>query len=168
MQIPTLFYSHAIQVNSGKKKPLKGNLAVRCAHAKTFRRESFRFVRMFIMRISQGSSMHAIHLRRRLSVGSFIAACAGAIALGSLSGCANFTDVHNEENDLFMVSATGVSYTMSIPDLTAAAKEKANAFCEKQKLNADLRQLVRGWRPMQVELYFRCRPEAGSLRASLN
>lgn len=109
--------------------------------------------------------MRTVQLSRRQRAGGIIAACAGAAAL---AGCANFTEVRGEERDLFMVSATGVSYTMSIPALTAAAKEKANDFCAKQKMNADLRQLVRGWRPMQVELYFRCQPKGVSLQALLD
>ncbi|OWY26438.1 hypothetical protein [Herbaspirillum robiniae] len=109
--------------------------------------------------------MRTSHLSRRLRAGSLLAACAGAAAL---SGCANFSEVKSEDRDLFMVSATGVSYTMSIPALTAAAKEKAYDFCGKQQMKADLRQLVRGWRPMQVELYFRCQPQGVSLQALLD
>ncbi|MBO9537864.1 hypothetical protein [Herbaspirillum sp.] len=94
-----------------------------------------------------------------------LAACIGA---GALAGCASFSEVKPEERDMFMVTATGVSYTMSIPALTAAAKEKAEAFCGRQQMNADLRQLVRGWRPMQVDLYFRCQPKGLSLQALLD
>lgn len=109
--------------------------------------------------------MRTQHCRRHTRAGSLVAACVGA---ASLAGCANFTDVKAESQDMFMVSATGVSYTMSIPALTAAAKEKAYDFCGKQQMKADLRQLVRGWRPMQVELYFRCQPEGVSLQALLD
>ncbi|MBP0598908.1 hypothetical protein J8I26_12375 [Herbaspirillum sp. LeCh32-8] len=105
------------------------------------------------------------HITRRIRTGGLLAAC---ISAATLAGCANFSEVKSEERDLFMVSATGVSYTMSIPALTAAAKEKANDFCDKQKMKADLRQLVRGWRPMQVELYFRCQPQGVSLQALLD
>lgn len=103
------------------------------------------------------------HLQRR--AGGMFAACIGAAAL---AGCANFSEVKTDERDLFMVSATGVSYTMSIPALTAAAKEKAADFCGRQQMKADLRQLVRGWRPLQVELYFRCQPQGVSLQALLD
>jgi len=102
---------------------------------------------------------------RRLRVGGLLVACAGATAL---AGCANFTEVRADERDLFMVSATGVSYTMSIPALTTAAKEKAYDFCGKQNMSADLRQLVRGWKPLQVELYFRCQPKGTSMQALLD
>lgn len=107
--------------------------------------------------------MQTTQALRRHGVGGLIAVCALA-----LSGCASFTDVSSDERELYMVSATGVSYTMSIPALTAAAKEKANDFCGRQQMNADLRQLVRGWRPMQVELYFRCQPRGVNLQALLN
>ncbi|MCA1327014.1 hypothetical protein [Herbaspirillum sp. alder98] len=107
--------------------------------------------------------MQTTQTLRRRGVGGLIAVCALA-----MSGCANFTEVSSDERELYMVSATGVSYTMSIPALTAAAKEKANDFCGRQQMNADLRQLVRGWRPMQVELYFRCQPKGVSLQALLN
>ena len=109
--------------------------------------------------------MRIQHSSRRARAGGLVAACVGA---ATLAGCANFTDVKAENQDMFMVSATGVSYTMSIPALTAAAKEKAYDFCGKQKMKADLRQLVRGWRPMQVELYFRCQPQGVSLQALLD
>jgi hypothetical protein len=108
---------------------------------------------------------HTSRTARRIRTGSLLAACLGASAL---AGCANFSDVRSEERDMFMVSATGVSYTMSIPALTAAAKEKAYDFCGKQQMKADLRQLVRGWRPMQVELYFRCQPQGLNLQALLD
>jgi hypothetical protein len=107
--------------------------------------------------------MQTTQTLRRHRVGGLLAVCALA-----MSGCASFTEVATDERDLYMVSATGVSYTMSIPALTAAAKEKANDFCGRQQLHADLRQLVRGWRPMQVELYFRCQPTGVSLQALLN
>ncbi|EJN09423.1 hypothetical protein [Herbaspirillum sp. YR522] len=100
---------------------------------------------------------------RRHRVGGLLAVCALA-----MSGCASFTDISTDERELYMVSATGVSYTMSIPALTAAAREKADEFCGRQQMNADLRQLVRGWRPMQVELYFRCQAKGVSLQALLN
>ncbi|BEV18093.1 hypothetical protein HBDW_48810 [Herbaspirillum sp. DW155] len=106
-----------------------------------------------------------IELHRRRHRGHLVAACLSAAALG---GCANFSEVGAADNDLYMVSATGVSYTMSIAALTSAAREKANAFCGKQQMKADLRQLVRGWRPMQVELYFRCQPQGVSLQALLD
>ncbi|MBW9335827.1 hypothetical protein [Herbaspirillum aquaticum] len=102
------------------------------------------------------------HHRRR---GSLVAACLSAAALG---GCANFSEVSAGRDDLYTVSATGVSYTMSIPALTSAAREKATAFCGKQQMQADLRQLIRGWRPMQVELIFRCQPAGTSLQALLD
>lgn len=109
--------------------------------------------------------MHQHRQHHLLRSGGLLAACLGAAAL---AGCANFSEVKSEERDMFMVSATGVSYTMSIPALTAAAKEKAYDFCGKQQMKADLRQLVRGWRPMQVELYFRCQPQGLNLQAFLN
>ncbi|MCP1575284.1 hypothetical protein RB25_15155 [Herbaspirillum rubrisubalbicans] len=104
------------------------------------------------------------HHRHRRRAGSLVVACLGAAALG---GCANFSEVSAEHDDLYMVSATGVSYTMSIAALTSAARDKASAFCGKQQMQADLRQLIRGWRPMQVELYFRCKPVGLSLQALL-
>jgi hypothetical protein len=109
--------------------------------------------------------MRTQYVFRRARAGGLVAACVGAAAL---AGCANFSEVKSEERDLFMVSATGVSYTMSIPALTAAAKAKAADFCGRQQMKADLRQLVRGWRPMQVELYFRCQPPGSSLQALLD
>ncbi|MBB5393838.1 MULTISPECIES: hypothetical protein [unclassified Herbaspirillum] len=109
--------------------------------------------------------MRTPHPSRRRRASGWLAACIGA---GTLAGCANFSEVQSEQRDMFMVTATGVSYTMSIPALTAAAKEKAHDFCGKQQMNADLRQLVRGWRPMQVDLYFRCQPKGLSLQALLD
>ncbi|MFL9927075.1 hypothetical protein PQR62_22575 [Herbaspirillum lusitanum] len=97
-------------------------------------------------------------------LGAMLVAALGAM---SMTGCANFTEVRAESNDMLMVSVTGVSYTMSIPALTTAAREKAFTYCENQQMKADLRQLVRGWHPMQVELYFRCQPKDHSLSASL-
>ncbi|MFX7816635.1 hypothetical protein ABTK28_22025, partial [Acinetobacter baumannii] len=77
---------------------------------------------------------------------SLAAACLGAAALG---GCANFSEVSAGRGELYTVSATGVSYNMSRPALTSAAREKATAFCVKQQMQADMRQIIRGWRPMQ-------------------
>ena len=108
--------------------------------------------------------MHTSESIAHLRVGA-LTAC---LATAALAGCASTSDIQVGEQDMFMVAATGVSYTMSIPALTAAAKEKAYDFCGKQKMKADLRQLVRGWRPMQVELYFRCQPEGTSLQALLD
>jgi len=107
--------------------------------------------------------MQTTRTLRRGRVGGLFAVCVLAV-----SGCASFTEVSTDERELYMVSATGVSYTMSIPALTSAAREKANDFCGRQQMNADLRQLVRGWRPMQVELYFRCQPKGVSLQALLD
>lgn len=112
-----------------------------------------------------GDLMRTPYPHRRIRSGGLLAACIGA---ATLAGCANFSDVNSDERDLFMVCATGVSYTMSIPALTAAAKEKAYDFCGRQRMKADLRQLVRGWRPMQVELYFRCVPQGVNLQALLD
>ncbi|WP_443115929.1 hypothetical protein [Herbaspirillum seropedicae] len=108
--------------------------------------------------------MHTSESIAHLRVGA-LTAC---LATAALAGCASTSDIKVGEEDMFMVAATGVSYTMSIPALTAAAKEKAYDFCGKQKMKADLRQLIRGWRPMQVELYFRCQPEGASLHALLD
>jgi len=57
---------------------------------------------------------------------------------------------------VYTLSATAVSYTMAMPALTAAAKEKATSWCASLDKGMQLRQQVRGWRPMQVELNFRC------------
>lgn len=108
--------------------------------------------------------MRTLDRSAQLRVGGLVA----CLATAALAGCANTSEVRAGDEDIYMVAATGVSYTMSIPALTAAAKEKAYDFCGKQKMKADLRQLVRGWRPMQVELYFRCQPEGTSLQALLD
>ena len=126
-----------------------------------------------------GNAMIAMHTHARTSQrgnfmriertsqhrGGIVIACLSAVALG---GCAHFSEVSAGQDELYQVSATGVSYTMSIPALTAAAREKARDFCGRQQMQADLRQLVRGWRPMQVDLYFRCQPTGVSLQALLD
>jgi len=84
---------------------------------------------------------------------SSVASCSALLAL---SGCANFSDVADTGAGVYTLSATAVSYTMAMPALTAAAKEKATAWCASLDKSLQLRQQVRGWRPMQVELNFRC------------
>gem|GEM_PF-5926947 len=78
----------------------------------------------------------------------------------SLSACVNFTEVISEDGDgAYNLTATGVSYTMSMPQLTAASQRRAVSWCAAQDSDMQLRQQARGWRPMQVELNFRCLPK---------
>lgn len=77
-------------------------------------------------------------------------------ALLALTGCANFSEVSQAEANSYTLNATAVSYTMAMPALTAAAQEKATAHCASLDKRMQLRQQVRGWQPMQVELTFRC------------
>src|SRR5450830_449140 len=78
----------------------------------------------------------------------------------SLSACANFTEVISEGDEgSYNLTATGVSYTMSMPELTAASQRRAVSWCAAQDGDVQLRQQTRGWRPMQVELNFRCLPK---------
>ncbi len=80
-------------------------------------------------------------------------------AVCALTGCANFTDVRADNSDgTYNLSVVGVSYTMSMADLTATSRQKASAWCESQGKDMQLRQQTRGWRPMQVDLNFRCLP----------
>jgi len=81
---------------------------------------------------------------------------ASCSALLALAGCANFSEVTDTGAGVYTLSATAVSYTMAMPALTAAAKEKASSWCASLDKGMQLRQQVRGWRPMQVELNFRC------------
>jgi hypothetical protein len=100
---------------------------------------------------------------RRFAAGmQLIAAVAAACAL---TGCANFTDVRADNGDgSYNLSVVGVSYTMSMADLTTASHEKASAWCAGQGKDMQLRQQSRGWRPMQVDLNFRCLPrEVGAV-----
>ena len=77
----------------------------------------------------------------------------------ALNGCANFTEVvANDSDDTYSLTATGISYTISMADLTTASREKAGAYCAIRDKEMQLRQQARGWRPMQVELNFRCLP----------
>lgn len=85
----------------------------------------------------------------------------------TLSGCANFSDVLSDERDgSYNLSTTGISYTMSMDELTAVSRNKASAYCAGQDKEMQLRQQARGWRPMQVELNFRCLPrQVGQIEA---
>jgi hypothetical protein len=79
------------------------------------------------------------------------------LAACALSGCANFSEVVSADgDDNYHLVATGISYTMSMSQLTNASREKAVAWCAGQDRDMQLRQQVRGWEPMQVELDFRC------------
>lgn len=81
------------------------------------------------------------------------------VAAAGLSACANIGNVIAEDNEGgYSLTATGISYTMSMAELTKASREKASAWCDGQDKNMQLRQQARGWRPMQVELSFRCLP----------
>ena len=93
----------------------------------------------------------------------------------SLTACANYSQVISEDADgSYRLTATGISYTMSMPALTAASHEKALSWCAAQDGDVQLRQQTRGWKPIQVELNFRCVPkqigqleQSASLPASL-
>jgi hypothetical protein len=68
-----------------------------------------------------------------------------------------FSEVSAGQDELYQVSATGVSYTMSIPALTAAARERPRDFCGRQQMQADLRQLA--WLAADAGgPVFRCQP----------
>ncbi|WP_051516755.1 hypothetical protein [Herbaspirillum sp. RV1423] len=88
----------------------------------------------------------------------------------ALTGCANFGEVVSDDGEgNYSLTATGVSYTMSMSELTAASREKAGAYCAAQDKAMQLRQQMRGWRPMQVELSFRCLPrQVGRLEPALS
>jgi len=91
-------------------------------------------------------------------------AIAGMAALG---GCANYTQVTADGDGSYRLTATGVSYTMSLPGLTAASRDQANAWCAAQDKDMQLRQQARSWNPLQVELNFRCVPhQEGALGQS--
>ncbi|EJL85079.1 hypothetical protein PMI16_03587 [Herbaspirillum sp. CF444] len=78
----------------------------------------------------------------------------------TLNGCANYSQVISEDADgSYSLTATGISYTMSMPALTAASHDKAASWCAAQDADLQLRQQTRGWKPMQVELNFRCLPK---------
>jgi len=79
-----------------------------------------------------------------------------AVALCILSGCASFTPITSQEDDTYHLALTGLSYTMSMPALTAMSNEKARAWCAALNKDMQLRQQIRSWQPMQVELNFRC------------
>jgi hypothetical protein len=89
-------------------------------------------------------------------------------AVLALSGCANFSKVISENADgSYHVSATTVSYTMSMDDLTAATRQKASAWCADQGKDMQLRQQVRGWKPAQVDLDFRCLARVSDIAAPI-
>ncbi|AKZ63181.1 hypothetical protein F506_11320 [Herbaspirillum hiltneri N3] len=94
---------------------------------------------------------------------SWLAACV-------LGGCANFSEVVSVDGgDNYNLTATGISYTMSMSRLTNASREKAVAWCAVQGRDMQLRQQARSWQPLQVELDFRCLPrEAGTSESGLN
>ena len=89
-------------------------------------------------------------------------------AVCSLSACANYSQVITEDADgSCKLIATGISYTMSMPALTAASHQKAASWCAAQDGELQLRQQTRGWKPMEVELNFRCLPrQLGQLEPS--
>lgn len=91
------------------------------------------------------------------------------LAACALSGCANFSEVVSVDgDDNYNLIATGISYTMSMSQLTNASREKAVAYCADQGRDMQLRQQARGWQPMQVELDFRCLPRrTGTLQTEL-
>ena len=88
----------------------------------------------------------------------------------ALSGCANFSEVVSVDgDDNYNLTATGVSYTMSMSQLTNASREKAAAYCAGQGRDMQLRQQARSWQPMQVELDFRCLSrQSGTLQTELH
>lgn len=89
----------------------------------------------------------------------FRAAVLAAGTVGTLGGCANFSNILVDEVDHdYHLTVTGFSYTMSMPELTDATRKKANAYCATQDKALQLRWQARTWRPMQVELCFRCVP----------
>ena len=56
-----------------------------------------------------------------------------AAAACSLSACANYSQVISEDADgSYKLIATGISYTMSMPALTAASHQKAASWCAAQ------------------------------------
>lgn len=74
-----------------------------------------------------------------------------------LAGCANYSAIITDnEDDSFHLTVTGVSYTMSMPDLTNASQVKAEAYCATKDKTMQLVWLGRAWRPMEVEMCFRC------------
>lgn len=90
----------------------------------------------------------------------FILTVLTALALG---GCANYSKVVSENNDgSYHISAVTVSYSMSMDELTATTRQKASAWCADQGKDMQLRQQVRGWKPMQIDLDFRCLERAGN------
>src|SRR5450830_554410 len=91
-----------------------------------------------------------------------------AAAACSLNACTNYSQVISEGDDgSYNLTATGISYTMSMPALTAASHEKALSWCAAQDGDMQLRQQTRGWKPIQVELNFRCVPkQIGQLEQS--
>jgi hypothetical protein len=96
--------------------------------------------------------------RAAILLSALLAACA-------LSGCANFSEVVSVDgDDNYNLIATGISYTMSMSQLTNASREKAAAYCAGQGRDMQLRQQARGWQPMQVELDFRCLPRQTGTR----
>ena len=87
--------------------------------------------------------------------------------MATLSGCANYTEVTSDDSGSYSLTATGVSYTMSLPALTTASRDKASAWCAAQDKDMQLRQQARSWKPLQVELTFRCVPhQMGMLEQS--
>jgi len=90
------------------------------------------------------------------------------LAVCSLSACANYSQVISEDADgSYKLIATGISYTMSMPALTAASHQKAASWCAAQDGDLQLRQQTRGWKPLEVELNFRCLPrQPGQWEAS--
>jgi hypothetical protein len=91
------------------------------------------------------------------------------LAACALNGCANFSEVVSVDgDDNYNLIATGISYTMSMAQLTNASREKAVAYCAGQDRDMQLRQQARGWQPMQVKLDFRCLPrQTGTLQTEL-
>jgi hypothetical protein len=95
----------------------------------------------------------AAALPRRLPSASLL-----CMALLILNGCVNVSEISRSGADDYAVTATGLSYTKPLTALDAEARTKAAAHCTAQDLDMQVRQQVRGWRPMEVTLVFRCVP----------
>ena len=61
-----------------------------------------------------------------------------AAAACSLSACANYSQVISEDADgSYKLIATGISYTMSMPALTAASHQKAASWAPPRTANCN-------------------------------
>lgn len=76
-----------------------------------------------------------------------------------IGGCTSYSAVTTEDaSGTYHLTANGWSYSMSMTTLTASSHDKASAWCAAQGKDMQLRQQVRSWQPMQIELSFRCVP----------